>query len=53
MVAVIAITLPGSGGFAPDVPVGWPNRLVMLAYSFWLIVPAGTADDEDQGRPAG
>jgi len=25
----------------------------MVAYSFWLIVPAGTADDEDQGRPAG
>lgn len=28
------------GRFGPDVLVGWPNRLEMLAYSVWLMVVA-------------
>lgn len=40
MAGVIAATLTGAGGFGPDVPVGWPNRLVMLAYCVWLITAA-------------
>ena len=25
------------GKFGPDVPIGWPNRLVVLAYCAWLM----------------
>jgi hypothetical protein len=31
------------GTFGPDVPIGWQNRLVMLAYSGWVIVAAWRA----------
>lgn len=37
-VAVIMTTFEGS--FGPDVPVGWPNRLTMLANSAWLMTVA-------------
>jgi len=43
-VASVALLLPQSaGGFGPHVPIGWPNRLLMLAYSAWLIVAAWQA----------
>lgn len=37
----LSLMLAQSGGqFGPDVSVGWPNRLEMLAYVIWLIVVA-------------
>lgn len=40
----VALLLPqGNGGFGPDVPIGWPNRLLVLAYSVWLMVVAWQA----------
>ena len=33
---VVAVSLPGSGGFGPEVPVGWPNRFMFIAYFGWL-----------------
>ena len=38
MLVVLAVTLPASGGFGPNVPVGWPNRLMILAYCAWLVI---------------
>lgn len=35
-VAVVAIWMPRHGGFGPRVPVGWPNRLMFVAYFGWL-----------------
>jgi hypothetical protein len=33
-----------SGGkFGPDVLVGWPNRIEIVAYSVWLMVAAWQA----------
>ena len=26
----------GAGSFGPDVPVGWPNRILILAFAGWL-----------------
>ena len=44
MLAVLFIGLSRSGGqFGPDVPIGWPNRLLMLAYGVWLMVVAWRA----------
>lgn len=38
MFGTIAVMLPQSGGtFGPDVLIGWPNRLLVGAYSAWLI----------------
>ena len=31
------------GEFGPDVPVGWANRLEMLAYCVWLMTVAWQA----------
>jgi hypothetical protein len=43
-VASVAFFLPRSaGGFGPEVPIGWPNRLLVLAYSAWLMVAAWQA----------
>jgi hypothetical protein len=39
----IAITLPGSNGFGPDVPVGWPNRFLIVTQCAWLMVVAWNA----------
>jgi hypothetical protein len=38
MVALIAILLPAHGGFGPSVIIGWPNRLLMLAYYTWVLL---------------
>jgi hypothetical protein len=41
MIGMLAVTLPLSGGkFGPNVWVGWPNRLLMIAYCAWLITTA-------------
>lgn len=41
MAVVVIIGLSQSGGqFGPDVLVGWPNRLVVLAYCGWLMAAA-------------
>jgi hypothetical protein len=40
----VAVMLPQSeGGFGPDVLIGWPNRLNMVANSGWLMVVAWRA----------
>src|SRR5215204_3309080 len=37
----LGVMVSQSGGeFGPDVPVGWPNRFEIVAYSVWLMVVA-------------
>lgn len=36
MIGTVAVQLPQHGGFGPAVLVGWPNRLLMLAYCLWV-----------------
>jgi hypothetical protein len=38
MMLAVGITLPLHHGFGPGVWIGWPNRLVMLAYTVWFMV---------------
>ena len=41
MDVVLFTTLPAADGkFGPDVPIGWPNRLVVVAYALWLMAVA-------------
>jgi hypothetical protein len=41
MVIALFVGLSRSGGeFGPGVPIGWPNRFVVLAYCGWLITTA-------------
>jgi len=35
-IAVVAIWMPKNGGFGPAVLIGWPNRLMFVAYFGWL-----------------
>jgi hypothetical protein len=45
MVLILAVTLSQNGGkFGPDVLIGWPNRLVMIAYCLWLMSVARHAN---------
>lgn len=37
-IAITAITYRGIAN--PDVVIGWPNRIFILGYSFWLIIAA-------------
>jgi hypothetical protein len=37
MLAVLGITLSQAGEFGPEVLVGWPNRLLVIAYSVWIM----------------
>jgi hypothetical protein len=40
----LGVMVSQSGGkFGPDVPVGWPNRVEIVAYSVWLMVVAWQA----------
>ena len=39
----IGVLLPQNGGFGPAVPVGWLNRLLMLAYCVWVLIVARQA----------
>lgn len=49
-IAVIVTTFEGS--FGPDVPVGWPNRLMMLANSAWLMTVAWHALNVSTRKPS-
>jgi hypothetical protein len=40
MFAVMGGTLAQAGGFGPGVPIGWPNRFIVVAYSIWLMTLA-------------
>ncbi len=41
MLATVLIGLLQTGGqFGPSVPVGWPNRLLVIAYCAWMLVVA-------------
>jgi hypothetical protein len=43
-ISSVAIMLPrGNGEFGPDVLIGWPNRLLVLSYSTWLMIVAWQA----------
>lgn len=37
MLATVAALMPKDGTFGPEFPIGWPNRLQMLAYCGWVI----------------
>jgi Protein of unknown function (DUF998) len=51
MVLTVAVMLPLAGKFGPNVWIGWPNRIVMVAYSGWLITVAWyTAQRGDADR---
>jgi hypothetical protein len=51
LLATLLIGLSRSGGeFGPDVPIGWPNRLLMLAYGAWLMVVAWRAAQPHRGE---
>jgi hypothetical protein len=39
-ILTVAVMLPKAGGFGPDVLIGWPNRLLMVAYCAWLMTAA-------------
>lgn len=44
MLAVVTVLLPRHGGaFGPGVWIGWPNRLLVIAYSVWLLIFARSA----------
>ena len=50
LLATLFIGLARTGGqFGPGVPIGWPNRLVMLAYGVWLMVVAWRAAQLSRG----
>ncbi|MFI6506405.1 DUF998 domain-containing protein [Streptosporangium sp. NPDC050855] len=40
MVAQAVLLGAGDGGFGPDVPIGWPERILVLAYAAWQIIVA-------------
>jgi hypothetical protein len=45
MFAAVFVGLWLSGGeFGPDVPAGWPNRFLVVAYCVWLITAARQAE---------
>ena len=42
-VSIAALTARSGGVFGPDVPVGWPNRIGILAGCAWLLIVAREA----------
>jgi hypothetical protein len=50
--AWVVVELPPDGRLGPGVNVGWPARLLLLAYMVWLIVLAVQAVKVANGRPA-
>ncbi len=54
-VAIVGSLAAQHGGtFGPDVPVGWPTRVEILAYSLWLLVVGfAAARDAVLDAPAG
>lgn len=54
MLAMLFIGLGKTGGeFTPDVWIGWPNRLVIVAYCGWLLQAALSAIQLDRRTPPG
>ena len=52
MFAAVLIGLSQSGGeFGPEVPAGWPNRFLVVAYCAWLITVAWRADQLREQEP--
>ena len=39
----LIMSIPADGNFGPDVPVGWPSRLLLVSYCLWFIVTAWQA----------
>lgn len=40
----LGMMLPANNGtFGPEVPIGWPNRLMVLTYCIWLVATAWRA----------
>ncbi|HET9913652.1 MAG TPA: DUF998 domain-containing protein [Anaerolineales bacterium] len=39
----LMMSMPADGNFGPDVPVGWPSRLLLVSYCLWFIVTAWQA----------
>lgn len=39
----MVVLFPDDGTFGPDMPIGWPNRFMIVAYSVWLMVVAWRA----------
>jgi hypothetical protein len=51
MIGSLAIILPRAGGtLGPQAPIGWPNRLMIVTYSFWLMVMALRAAQVCEGK---
>jgi hypothetical protein len=51
MFVLMSIWMSSTGGqFGPDVPIGWLNRLVVLAYLTWTILMAAAAAGISQGQ---
>lgn len=37
LAGIAMVLLPRHGGFGPQVPIGWPNRLLVIAWLGWLM----------------
>jgi hypothetical protein len=42
-IVFLTVMLPSDGKFGPDVLIGWPNRLMILAHCGWLMIVAWRA----------
>jgi hypothetical membrane protein len=41
--AWLMMSMPADGNFGPQVPIGWPSRMLMVSYCLWFIVTAWQA----------
>jgi hypothetical protein len=48
----LCVTPLGDHAYGPDVPLGWPLRLALLAYMAWLIVIASQATKLSKEAPS-
>jgi hypothetical protein len=48
----MAVMFPEDGKFGPDALIGWPNRLMIVAYSGWLMVVARQAIQAHGRQPS-
>ena len=60
LTGVLAMTMPANGNtLGPDVPMGWPNRLLLVAGAWWIAMAARCARQRepvlatDPYRPSG
>ena len=51
-VSLVVMLSQSNGNFGPDVFVGWPNRIEIVAYSVWLMVTAWQAIRVHGQRPS-